>query len=328
MWKLKGRSSLGLVTRFVEQFTRPVWAGFFQPGHYTLFIRQVQAELDRRGNPGKLNAAGGAVVVPTSTADEDAQPDYWGLTSLAQDCARTPVADWPALIGVYFDLKARIGNQSEVLDQLAGDWEAARRLLKLRLYPDDYAGRGSVVADFPADGLMAVLVYDLPESIVAVRPGDVDAWKVSEQDLFRIALQNVDQAEAPVDAPIELPDGETLHLLQGSSSFIASHALSLERYVPQHSPFGALVGVPTQHSLCYYPIQDSRAVGVIEGMLPVLRRLSARGPASISDQLYWWRYGRLTHLPSRLEGRQVTFMPPELFVTECLNRLAEPESVA
>ena len=47
------------------------------------------------------------------------------------------------------------------------------------------------------------------------------------------------------------------------------------------------------------------------------------GPGSISPHLYWWREGRFAQLPSKVTATSVTFSPPDVFVSEVLDRLSE-----
>jgi len=315
---------MGFLASLVDHFTRPAWAGFFQAGQYGAFIKAVQAELARRGLSYPVNGPAGVVVLPPDPPERE--PGYWGLTNLAQNCAQIPESEWPALIREHFDRMERIGSRGEYLDSLAANWEEARTLLKVRIYPADLAHLEATVSHEPAPGLRAVLVYDFPDSTATVYPDHTSGWKIPENDLFRIALQNVEAEEEPEATPFDLPGGAKIQVLHGPSFFAASRILSLERYVSTDSPFGALVGVPTRHSLLYYPIQGLEVVPVIQAFLPLLDRLCDEGPGSITNQLYWWRYGHLNHLPSRIEGRQIHFSPPESFVSECLNRLKEPET--
>jgi hypothetical protein len=48
-----------------------------------------------------------------------------------------------------------------------------------------------------------------------------------------------------------------------------------------------------------------------------------QGPGSISPDLYWWREGSVTLLPSQFDGSNIQFMPPDEFV-QALNALPEP----
>jgi hypothetical protein len=47
------------------------------------------------------------------------------------------------------------------------------------------------------------------------------------------------------------------------------------------------------------------------------------GPGSISPNIYWWREGELTLLPTRLSDDSAFFEPPEEFI-DGLNRLHKP----
>src|SRR5207237_2994432 len=106
---------------------------------------------------------------------EGAQSGQFGLGNLAQLCNQSPRRDWPKIVASHFDMVLQTAKSSEsVLDQFAGDFEAARQVLKVRLYPSNVPNQDFMLCRTPADGLLEALVYDLPHSVASVHKDTAD----------------------------------------------------------------------------------------------------------------------------------------------------------
>jgi hypothetical protein len=75
----------------------------------------------------------------------------------------------------------------------------------------------------------------------------------------------------------------------------------------------------------FQPIVDASIVNAVGLLLRLADAQCRQGPGSISPNLYWWKDGHLTLLPSKREGGQFQFIPPSEFVA-VLNALAKAES--
>lgn len=104
-----------------------------------------------------------------------------------------------------------------------------------------------------ADGIVAVLAYDLPTSVIPVEPQVVRAWGQSFDGLEAIAAQNVraDRAWDPIERET-LDSGVVVHRLTGDSFFVSAQALWLKRF-PQRRPRRGNLCVDSESPS--YPIQ-------------------------------------------------------------------------
>jgi hypothetical protein len=190
-------------------------------------------------------------------------------------------------------------------------------------------GLDVAVCDYPAEGMVATLVYDLPDSVAMVHKDSFTSWGLTKEAVFRLAMENVhreegiDQQELPAEA------GCKLSALMGDSFFTASHALFLEEYLPQPLPaLGALVAVPHRHLVIYHPIQDNSALSALQVMLPMAIGIFQEGPGSVSPSVYWWREaawwhdGQFTRIPAEFEGKKLQVYPPNEFVEKVLKPLS------
>ena len=300
----------------------PDWASFMGE-QYAPFAQAVRADLDRRGLAYELNSEEGAVELTES----DPAGQKFGLGNLAQVCHTSPRRKWAEVIREHFDILFRIatGANSE-LDELSEDFDRARPLLKVRLYPEDMAGREFMVSRSPAEGIVAALVYDLPDSIASVNVEHVGKWGRADEELFEIALANVrEQHELK---PLQLPGGEgakVFGLFSDQSLFAATHALLLKDYLPNDLELGAVVAIPNRHAVLYHPIVDSTAFGALSSIIPAALGMYEQGPGSISPYVYWWQNGEFQRQPTQITGEGVQFNPTEEFIFQVLNRI-RPES--
>src|SRR5262249_43650714 len=147
------------------------------------------------------------------------------------------------------------------------DFEEARKVLKMRLYPDDMPTLNTMVTESLGDGITAALVYDLPESIASVHEDHFKAWGKPFEELKSIAIENI-KAEGII-TPMTLPaeGGATVTGLIGDGFFTASHALFLKEYLPEPCELGALVAIPNRHSVLFHPIADSKALGALSSLI-------------------------------------------------------------
>lgn len=201
-------------------------------------------------------------------------------------------------------------------------FDELRPLLKVRLYHDEFPEGAELVSRPVAPGVVAVLTLDLPTTIETVSPHQLEAWGQTADALLDRGI-----ASALADDDLEqssLDDGEgtTIQMLSGESFYVATQLLGLDEWLPPGLPGGALVAIPQRHRLLFYPIEDTGVVKAVTTMLRSTRELYRRGPGSLSPDLFWWRDGRLTLLPSHQdEDGSLVFSPPGAFL-DVVDRLA------
>ena len=301
----------------------PGWAEFFQAEDFRIFMAALRQDLAGRAIPHEVDAAAGGVRL--TQPDGDSQT--LGLLNLAQVCHQAPRGEWPELIARHLTLSLDIaGAGADFVESLETDFARAKSKLKLRLYPEDYANRGLPLVYQPvADGLIAVLVYDLPESIASVPEDHLRRWGREREEVLALALENVRASASVKQSRIDLPTGGALELLTGENDYFATtHLLFLEQYVQPAPESGVLVGAPNRHGLVFHRIEGMEVIQALQALLGIVPGMYAEGPGSISPNLYWWRNGSLTLLPSEIDGGQIHFHPPQEFM-DMLNAMAEED---
>lgn len=297
----------------------PEWAKFFEPSEYRAFMEAVEAEFRRRRVRARVDEG------IATLQRRGASPQQCGLLNLAQMCHQLPRADWAEVVRAHFDSLFDPASQGEALDGLDCDFDRARGLLKVRLYPEDASEameRAGAVYRSPFAQVIEALVYDFPHTVATVHADHLKAWGRPADEIFALGTANVRTSGKIAPQAFPLDGGGSLGALTGESFFTATHALFLADYLGA-APRGALVSVPHRHTILYHRIDDLTAVKAIQAMLVAGFGMFQEGPGSISPHLYWWRDGRYTLLPSKVTAKSIDFEPPEEFV-DLLNGLAEP----
>lgn len=296
----------------------PAWARFMAAEEWRDFLAAVEAELRRRNVHYRIDD--GYVWAPWGGEHDEAL----SLLNLAQLCHAAGRDAFPGVITSHFDALVAGRSDRALADELVADLARARPYLKLRLYPRDTFNeqeRDFVIREV-ADDLCAVLCFDLPSNVVTVNAGALARWQCTADDVWYQALANLRRTERGQVENINV-GGATLSTITGESFFVASNLLLLGDYLSTELPWGTLAAVPNRHTLVFHPIQDASALRAIDAMVVMANDMCADGPGSISPYLYWWRDGTLRTLPTREAEEHYEFAPPDDFVTQVLEPLAE-----
>jgi hypothetical protein len=292
----------------------PGWAAFMGADEYRAFEDAVVADFAQRGITARVTDDGSVL------AETGNHQNAYGLSNLAQLCHAIDRSDWPAAIRTHF---GNLAGAERAHDQLA-DYAYARDLLKVRVYRTSEllpeALEGMVRQPLAAE-LVAVLAADLPTTVSTIGEKMAEAWGVPPPELFAAAAEHMADEVPGYEHKVVQFGAAIMHDLVGDSFFVASQIV---RFADLADPpaGGALVALPNRHHLLWHGIESMDAtVQLVQVMLQVAAKLYQDGPGSITPDLYWWRAGELTLLPSRIDGGQIQFAPPDAFV-ELLNRLA------
>ena len=297
----------------------PAWASFWSGAQYTSFLELVKSELTRRG----LQFRMGDGVVHVLDENGGTKTNDLGLQNVAQKCRGASDSAWPDILRGHFEQV--IGSGRDEIDEAmarANDLGAVREQIKLRLYPRAMMAslpEGALVTWPVADDLLAVLVLDLPQSVATVGGEQRKLWSTSDEELHRLALENVQRFDPPQLDDFELEPGVHARALVGESFFVASHALQIARFVDP-TEHGLLVIVPHRHTALVHRIVGPEVLKAVNGFLGLAHRMHLEGPGSISDQLYWWHDGVLERQPSEVRDQTLTFRPTPRF-EQMLSRL-------
>lgn len=286
----------------------PEWAGFFSTAEYEEFIRLIGAHFEARGE---------AFRVEDGVVDVDGSDIQFGLGNLAQMCHQQSRADWPELISAHFAGLVQAKREEEELEDIASDFEKVRKLLSVRLFPRAHLGAvgpEKLIMREDMDGVLSVLVFDMPASVRSVLPEQAESWGLSHAELLAMGLENVWQNLRVEARQVDIGAGVGIRLISGPSFMTATHALLLDRHPGCVGPFGALVGVPHRHAVVAFPMVDRRTIAAVGRLLPAVSGMEKEGPGSISPCLYWYHDKTFTNLPYTSTDEGFRFMVPKEFL--------------
>jgi hypothetical protein len=291
----------------------PWWVqGFMDAGTYAAFDAALQVDLRARG--WTYNQENDGIFVQGEPGTE---PTVYGLTNVAQRCAAADRSDWPAMLKEHFDFVST--HLAAVDDALTFD--AARPMLKLRIFAVDQAESMNLVSYPLTKDLSACLVVDEPTTVRMLSREHITDWPPVDQ-LHAVALENL-RAE-PVSGPELIGEGDSaVSVILDDSFFTAARVLLLPEGVDMGGAPDAVVAMPNRHALLVHPMRDLGVVRATQVMIPVVAKLFDDGPGSIARDLFWWHGGALTPIPVTFDGKKAAMYPPDAFM-ERLNQLAEP----
>jgi hypothetical protein len=301
---------MGFLKRFRGGDLEPVpeWFPFDRPNDHAAFVDLALADLRRRGL--EVTYDDGLVIV---AQQGDGESHQLGLANLSQICHASERGDWSRVIASHFT--SLLSMQGRDLDALAADYEQVKPILRVRLMPDESMGGVDLprsVTRAIAPGILAVLVFDFPDSTATVDVDHLAAWPVDADGAMEHALENLVAEPTPMHDEVDADDAH-LTVWYGDSFYVATRALRLAELLPAGSK-DALIAVPNRHTLVVSPILDAGAVGAMQATYRMAVRLYRDGPGSISDQPYWWHEGTLVQIPHREDGRNIAVYPPDEFV--------------
>jgi hypothetical protein len=300
----------------------------FVPEEWAWFVATLATDLDGRGLEHRFDMDAGCVHVEVEGGRK--VPNVLGLQNIAQVCRARPRDAWADAVAHHFDVAFDV-KDGRAAEELAKDWALAKAHVKLRLYREEHLPSIPLVTWHVANGLVAVLTFDLPDTVISVRHPDRTTWPVSDEDLYEVALENVRKEGHLRSNEVDIGDGASIHVLEGGQTFFAaSHCLFLDEYLGEKGALhGTVIAIPQRHVVLYHPINDLRVVGAIQSMLVTATNMFADGPGSISPDLYWLPpddhgvLDLLVHLPCERTKDTLRFMPPPEFV-ELLSSLDPP----
>jgi hypothetical protein len=288
--------------------TVPEWAPFDAAKDYSAFIDAVTADLRRRGMT--IEVGDGVVLAHQPGAEE---PHQLGLSNLSQLCHASERSDWSRIIATHFS--SLLSMQGRDLDALAADYEQVKPILRVRLMPDESMGGVELpktVSRHIAPGILAVLVFDFPDSTATVDVDHLAGWPVDQDGVFEQALDNLATEPTPLHEDVDA-DEARFRVWYGDSFYVATLALRLADLLPPGAT-DALIAVPNRHTLIVAPVVDAGAVAAMQAIFRMAVQLFRDGPGSISDQPYWWHEGAIVQIPHREDGRKIAVYPPDDFV--------------
>lgn len=264
----------------------PAWGRGLTARQCRELLSLVAEELRSRGWPHFVDAESGIIFFPEDQAQ-------LGLSNLAALCAQSPREQWHGrLLGLLglVESRQRMGAK---LASLEHRYTEAQPLLRIRLYPESHLRQPTPpLYRHLAPGLVASLVYDMPDFVAGVPPEHLARWGVAEEEPWLIAQENIRTLPGLRSENFEFHitgRGYTRFLVISSESFFTSaHALLYwHQYAEPLTSYGALFGLPTRQLALLHPIQDAAVGSALMEMLRASRALYREEPGAVSQRLYW-----------------------------------------
>ena len=310
-----------LVRRHIRQVKlRPAWASFFTPPEWERFLLAIAQELTGRRIPYQYHGDGFLAVKAGETEMQ------MGLGNLAQICHQAGRDSWAEIIRTHLDQILNAPNDHA--DEMLHDFERVEDQLFIRLMALDGAPRQDLaVARNDIPGTIAYLAIDLPTTVRSISTGDVEGWQKTPGQLYEIGLENVRTKSAIQEQRLPVDEGIEFIGVMGEDFFAASHALLLHEHPEWLGKYGALVIIPTRHTIVVYPINDLQFTKAVQYLAVMAIAMEKEGPGSISNRIYWYNDGCYVDIPYTIDSKKVSVTPPADFVA-MMNRIAEEQGAA
>lgn len=286
----------------------PAWAAFFEKEEYRYFLECIYDYFRRK----KIAIQMEDGIIRT----EDESLGQMGLRNIAQLCRQIGKGEWSAAIGEHFDSLIDSYAFSREFEKYQNDYGYVRPYLGVRLYPASSVasiGVDNVIGDYFTDDIFRMLVYDFPQSVHNVQPSHPAVWNKSVEELLETGKNNIRQNYDFAIQAHSLGDVE-VYFAEGEHFFVPNIVFDLENQPLLTGTHGALVGLPHRHAALFYPIEDMKVVTALNTLIPVVKGMYDEGPGALSKEVLYYRNGRFTPIPYRMEDNTLSITPPETFV--------------
>lgn len=288
----------------------PGWTNFPSFSDYDVFITLVKKYFDKK----RLTFT----IEEDMIAVEDTSSPFqqFGLSNLAQMCKQSRRSRWKSIIREHFDGMYRADAFERNFYAQAHDYAYAAPYIGVRVYPKEYIshiGEEATIKRDLAEDLIALLVFDLPHSVINLKPETTIQWEKTNEELYEAGFGN-SRMNYSSEVSAEDINGIRIWLIHGDHFFVANAVLDLQLQPFPIGVYGALVGVPHRHAVMVYPIDNLDVLKALQPFVAILQGMFREGPGSISESLYWYRDGQMSNLPYRLSDDSFEFTPPQDFL--------------
>ncbi len=287
----------------------PAWADFFTEDEYSNFIIAVSQYFHQLAVPFKIEQG---VLIPEKDSFGFGQ---LGLLNLAQRCKQAVAEQYETMVFEHFDSMRRSHQFTAEFESYIDDFERVEGYIGLRLYAYDYIaqlGEDKVLGKPFAEGIYAMLVFDLPDTVMNIQPEQLEVWGKSFDEIYALGISNIKQKYEFDFRREEIEDIE-LYFSVNDHFFTGNLLFDLERYEGALGKKGALVGFPHRHTIMFKPINSMEFIQTLNFLISATYGMYQEGPGSVSPYIYWYYEGRLIHLPYELEENTLRFIPPQEF---------------
>lgn len=287
----------------------PAWASFFTTDEYEAFMATIDQYFTAQNIP--YQSGDGFITVEDSSFGGD----ELGLHNIAQLCKQNNITDYAATVQDHFELMKRAKQFNDAFERNAHNFEYVKPYLGIRLYHKSYGAvldaENTMGADFIGD-IFAMLVYDLPNTVLNVKPEQAAHWNKPFDELMAIGLQNINQ-KYPVSIRTEPVKNAEIYVADADHFFVPNIAFRMADHPELIGSKGSLAGFPHRHCAIFYPIEHKELFDVTGRIIQIISNLNEEGPGSLSKKLFWYNNGDFMEVPYTITGDELEISPPEAF---------------
>jgi hypothetical protein len=300
----------------INETNVPDWASFFDSNEYAAFIEEIDNYFKSLNLPYEI--ADGAVFTDETVFGFS----NLGLVNMAQVCKQAGPAHYKEIIADHFGSVMRINQFEKEFSKIADNFEEVKKHIGVRLYNKEHVsfiGEENVVGKDFAGDIYAMLIFDLPDSVKNITPGQLPIWNKTADELFDIGIENI-KNNYPFSISREDFGEFQIWFAHGNHFFTPNIVFDMENRPELVGSKGALIGLPHRHAALIYPIENLEVIKAIHGLIATTYGMNLEGPGSLSNNLFWYKDKTWTVLPYFVEDERLQIHPPESFL-ELLNEL-------
>lgn len=289
---------------------KPEWAVFFDDEEYQAFMAAIDHYFAVKQMPYEI---GDGIITIQSKQFGGGQ---LGLVNIAQVCKQNCTSDYSSIVLDYFDMMERAKQFNDEFESNTHNFEYVKPYLAVRLYHNSYVetlDTAHTMGKPFAGDIFATLVYDLPDTVINVKPKQAEQWGKTLDELMTVGLKNINQ-KYTTEIFQQKVNNVDFYIADADHFYVPDIVFSITEHPQLIGSKGSLVGLPHRHSAFFYPIEGKDVLDVTSRMIPVIYNLCEQGPGSLSDNLFWYYNGTFTEIPYELdENNSLQISPPESF---------------
>ncbi len=288
----------------------PDWAQFFTKSEYKTFI----TEIDRYFKKSKIDYAINDDLI---IVDENVfGSTNLGLTSLSQICKQNKQRNYKKIIRNHFDAMILSYNFEQKFDKIAHNFEKVRKFIGVRLYNIAYFPESSInliIHKKFAGDIVAVLIFDLPYSIINVLKEHISSWNIPVDELFELGIQNI-KKKYSIKVKSDKLEKFPIKFVYSDNFFTSNIVFDMENRPKLIGTYGSIVGIPNRDSVIFYPIENKQISSAVYPLIFTINGMFKDGPGSISNNLFWYYDNKFMHIPYKFENNKLGLSPPKSFI--------------
>ena len=290
---------------------KPAWSPFDTIEKHEKFMSLVVEYFKGKGISHQIE--NGIVKIP----NEDFGLSELGLQNIAQFCQNEGEAKFKDHIAGHFETLIRGYEFSKKFETLKKDYHQVRDYIGIRIQNQQYIeqiGLDKTIGKSLGGNLFAMLVYDLPDTVTSVPPKEAESWGIPSEEIWKNGLQNT-LSKYPPNIMDRALQGIQFKTVEEDHFFSPNIVFNIGEYPELNGIHGSIISTPTRHIVIIYPINDLSVVNAINTQIQVTNGVSAKGPGTLSNSLFWFHKGELIEQPIKVQEGKIAFTPTEDFVT-------------